>query len=418
MLIEFYGENFGCFRDKFCLSLLASDIEPGSSRGVIEVPVDGDDKPLRLLRAAGIYGPNASGKSTVIRAAAALSFLLRASASFPSEMPLLCYEPFRLKKASNGDVTLGVKAVIGTVVYDYSVTFSQEAVQRERLENLSHSIVLFKRQEQDVSGTWADDDQFKLLSRQFRKNALVLALADAVAPDLAKDIASAIRSLLNAHHEPSVFGWPRGWDQPNRLASAAKRAATDSPFATWMLSRLRDADIGVVKLDARPTDKRPRFAEGAEPVSPEEARYRLMLSHQGEDDAYDLRFDRESLGTRRLVELAPLLYDQLHERGRADFVDEFDASMHPTLLTAIVDELNCSAQGQLVFAAHETSLFEGPPDEAALRRDQVYFTSKGPDGASTLYSLAEFNERNVTNPRKRYLEGRYGALPSLGTFRE
>ena len=62
MLVEFYGQNFGCFRDEFRLSMLATDIDPNSDRGIVKVRVDGDAEPLRLLRAVAIYGPNASGK--------------------------------------------------------------------------------------------------------------------------------------------------------------------------------------------------------------------------------------------------------------------------------------------------------------------------------------------------------------------
>ncbi len=80
MLIELFGRNFGSFRDEFHLSMLATDIDPGNPRGIVEVPLEGEDEPLRLLRCAAIYGPNASGKSTVLRAAAALEHLLSSSA--------------------------------------------------------------------------------------------------------------------------------------------------------------------------------------------------------------------------------------------------------------------------------------------------------------------------------------------------
>ena len=53
---------------------------------------------------------------------------------------------------------------------------------------------------------------------------------------------------------------------------------------------------------------------------------------------------------------------------------------------------------------------------APLRRDQVYLTEKDESGASRLYSIAEFKERNIHNLRRRYLQGRYGALPSPGRF--
>jgi hypothetical protein len=47
-----------------------------------------------------------------------------------------------------------------------------------------------------------------------------------------------------------------------------------------------------------------------------------------------------------------------------------------------------------------------------LRRDEVWFTSKGDDGASELFPLAEFKPRRQgENRQKRYLNGSYGAIP-------
>jgi AAA15 family ATPase/GTPase len=124
------------------------------------------------------------------------------------------------------------------------------------------------------------------------------------------------------------------------------------------------------------------------------------------------------------VNWAPLIYDLMH-RGhpRAAFVDEFDASMHPLLIRALVEHFNCEvpkheARGQLVFATHETTLLDDEAKDAVLRRDQIYLTEKDSTGAARLYSVADFRERNNLNIRKRYLQGRYGALPSLGTLTE
>ena len=96
--------------------------------------------------------------------------------------------------------------------------------------------------------------------------------------------------------------------------------------------------------------------------------------------------------------------------------------MHPVLLQAVIGQFNRmpahKAHGQLVFTVHETSLLDAEAKNAVLRRDQIYFTEKDTNGASRLYSLAEFRERNNLNIRRRYLQGRYGALPAVGSFAE
>jgi len=69
---------------------------------------------------------------------------------------------------------------------------------------------------------------------------------------------------------------------------------------------------------------------------------------------------------------------------------------------------------QLIFTTHDTNLLSpltGPP---ALRRDQVWFTEKSQDGATTLYPLSDFHPREGESLERGYLQGRYGAVPFLG----
>ncbi|MCA9311089.1 MAG: hypothetical protein KDA21_07780, partial [Phycisphaerales bacterium] len=65
----------------------------------------------------------------------------------------------------------------------------------------------------------------------------------------------------------------------------------------------------------------------------------------------------------------------------------------------------------VVFTIHDPT-----PLDDALRRDQVYFTEKSRDGVASLYPLMDFRERKEHNIRKRYLEGRYGAIPRYPDF--
>ena len=133
-------------------------------------------------------------------------------------------------------------------------------------------------------------------------------------------------------------------------------------------------------------------------------------------------YGRESMGTHKMVALAPYIHDLLHgDQPQAYFIDEIGASIHPHLFEGLLRHFNCeiepeSVRGQLIFATHETVMLDAEAKHATLRRDQVYLTEKDSSGASRLYSIAEFNERNNHNLRRRYLHGRYGALPSLGRF--
>jgi uncharacterized protein len=438
MLIEFYGRNFGCFRDEFRLSMLATDIDPDSNRGIVNVQVDGDQEPLRLLRAVALYGPNASGKSTVLRAAGALSELLRITSRLSSDSALPMYEPFALGGKSREPVTLGAKAVIEGSVYDYEVSYTGKVFVSERLTRLrtvGEPEVLVDRSSQEVSGAWTKDPQFSLVSSDFRPNALLLSLADSLAPSLAKQIAVGLRRLLR-HSDP--LSNPLGLGARAAI-DVAQRARDDEALGAWLLARLKAADVGVVKmqhkeLKPRPSDdilefmQRRLVEENAAdeeelPTKQRRSPVQLSLLHDGEAGPVPLPYGRESLGTKRLVEWSPLLYQLIHSsHPSAAFIDEFDASMHPLLFRTIIANFNCElppeARGQLIFATHETTLLDAEAKNSVLRRDQVYLTEKEQHGAARLFSIAEFQERNNLNMRRRYLQGRYGALPSLGELPE
>ncbi len=412
MLIEFYGQNFGCFRDEFRLSMLASDIDPNSNRGILEVAVKGDDQPLRLLRAAAIYGPNASGKSTVIRAASALHYLISESAVTNSDAPLEPHEPFGPGEKSDV-VRLGLKAVVDGCVYDYEVHFDHAHFVFERLTRLNAEgkpEQLLSREGQKVSGQWMENEQFRLISKDFRPNALLLSLADRFAPSLAEDKVVAFRSLLRSS---SLNDTPWRFETGG---TAARRAKKDEQFRYWLMARLKSADLGIADIELTEENRSAVAADLPEELfMPSE----MALMHHGKQGHFHVPWHRESAGTRRLIALAPMLFDLRNtKQPLARFIDELHESLHPTLFQEIIREFNYQTPiagvcGQLIFTTHETLLMDAEAREAILRRDQIYFTEKASDGAARLYSLGDFKERQNHNIRRRYLQGRYGALPTV-----
>ncbi len=429
MLIEFFGENFGCFREEFRLSMLATDIDPDSKRGTIDVSIKGDPEPLKLLRSAAIYGPNASGKSTVLRAASALRGAIAGSRRLRSDDTLAYYEPFALGLSAKKPSRLGMKAIIDGHVYDYEIKFDRKAFTFEHLERWvgGSRVTLFKRSGQDVEGMWKDQESFKLLAKDFGPNKLLLSLADRLMPSLARGIAPGFRRLLG-----SFDGASPAW-YFERSNAVAKRVREEPLFASWLLSHLKAADLGVSEVRTEEVkvvvhveaDTEEDEGGGSEGITERiETDYRLSLIHTFGSESGPIAFHRESLGTRRLVDIAPLLFDLAHDqRPRAAFADELDASLHPTVFKGLINHFNCQmphqdARGQLIFVTHETLLMDAEAKFAPLRRDQLYLTEKASDGSARLYSVAEFRERNNLNLRKRYLEGRYGAIPAVGRFPE
>jgi hypothetical protein len=109
--------------------------------------------------------------------------------------------------------------------------------------------------------------------------------------------------------------------------------------------------------------------------------------------------------------LVPILRAKNH--GTLLCIDELDASLHPLLAIQLMRLFNDRAANprgaQLLFTTHDTNLLSA----GVLRRDQIWFTEKGPDGASRLYPLTDFKPRKGENLENGYLQGRYGAIPFL-----
>jgi AAA15 family ATPase/GTPase len=142
---------------------------------------------------------------------------------------------------------------------------------------------------------------------------------------------------------------------------------------------------------------------------------KIRLQHQGKNRKTSFNLNEESDGTRRLLALVPLLYMLKHSSGPVA-VDELEHSLHPLLTSAFVrafmENTPEGSTGQLIFTTHDTNLL----DQALLPRDSTWFVEKDLDGASKLYSLAEYKSEHL-DPLKSlergYLQGRFGAIPII-----
>jgi AAA15 family ATPase/GTPase len=199
--------------------------------------------------------------------------------------------------------------------------------------------------------------------------------------------------------------------------------AADPEYRQWIMTHLmKKADVGIEDVHtSRVETKYPEFVKQFALTNTElklpDSEVIISFVHRGrESTALDFKF--ESAGTKKLFSISDHWWRLAH-REVCLFADELSASLHPRLLEALIRGLNAMTakpRSQLVFATHDTGLLESRDGRSpTLRRDQVYFTNKGNDGATALYGLAEFKEdaRPVHNLRKRYLSGLYGAIPSV-----
>lgn len=129
-------------------------------------------------------------------------------------------------------------------------------------------------------------------------------------------------------------------------------------------------------------------------------------------EKYTLSNEMQSQGTRRIFGIEAAIYQAM---ANDEFlaIDEIEASLHPELIEFILEQfLKEQSRSQLLVTTHYDPLLNTIDD--LIRKDSVWFTEKGEDGSSELYSLSDFKGLNkIHSFQKSYRNGRFGALPNI-----
>jgi uncharacterized protein len=405
VLLRFEVENHRSILDPAELSMIAVDEERAATRGF-------DLLNERVLTVAGIYGPNASGKSNVLEALVWLSLAVKRS--LRAWGPTVPRDPFRFGRGPESPSTYDVEMVAGGVRYAYHVELDDAQVLYEALHSYPERRrrILFERDGLDI---------------EFRRGLGGLAGTRELLTPTTLALSAAMRA---DHPEIQPFGLSLSGIGVRGIAPLRmRRLAGALPLSRLHRTERIFEDVGVpgqASLFDDDSEFAPRseheaalellrFAElGIDDVQVvQEEDHQVRLTHKAGDQ--DLPFDLgdESAGTRTWFALIGPMLDALR-RGQILLFDEIDASLHPKLSARLLelfqDPVTNPRGAQLIFTTHDTSLLNH------LNRDEVWLTEKRGDGATTLTALAEYGGdkvRRSLNLEKAYLQGRFGAVPEL-----
>lgn len=411
MLIEFSFENYRSVRDPVTLSMVA-----GRARLLPEncCPCPGEKK-LRLLKCAVVYGANASGKSNLIMALRCMVGMVRRGLTAePSRFqPRLA--PFRLDPLTAAEPSrFEIIFTSGGVRFVYGLAVRDATVHQEWLHAWPRGKMrlVFERT------TSAEGEAGLETGPDWKPEARSLAESMPDGELLLSHPAAADHPMVRTardwfDHEIRCVGpFP---DFTGELDATTELATIDPEARKRLVEFLRLADLGISDFRIEPDGA----VDPNDPASTARLRSRITLIHEavspeGETTEVPLdSFEEESSGTQKFFALAGAWFEALN-RGTLLVVDELDLRLHPLLTRRLVelfyDEQSNAKGGQLIFTTHDSSLLNAE----LFRRDQVWFAEKTPEGATSLYSLADFRPRRGENFRAGYLEGRYGAIPFVG----
>lgn len=416
MLLRFEAANYRSILEPVELSMIAVDEDRPSARSF-------DLLAERVLTTAGIYGPNASGKSNVLEALAWLSAAVgRSLKSWDQFVPR---EPFKFGHGPETPSTCEVEMVVRGVRYTYFVEVDDSAVLFEGMYSYPERRrrVLFERDGMELRfrrglGTLAGARE--LLTPTTLALSAAMRFGDADVGPFGRHLSEVQvmgarrrapwrRFAAGAAYSPGSFSTERLFNNPGPPDQPSLFDGTDlGPVdeRASALALLRFADLGIDDVQV--------VEETVDDASmPARARHRLRFIHRvdGQEVPFDLA--EESGGTQTWFALiGPALTALRH--GQVLLFDEIDASLHPKLSARLLELFQDPATNprgaQLIFTTHDTSLLN------SLNRDEVWLTEKGDNGATTLTALAEYGGdkvRRSLNLERAYLQGRFGAVPEL-----
>jgi hypothetical protein len=414
MLLRFEAANYRSILDPVELSLIAVDEDRASVRSF-------DLLTERVLAIAGIYGPNASGKSNVVEALAWLSAAVaRSLLAWDQFVPR---EPFRFGQGPESPSACEIDMVVHGVRYAYRVEVSDSAVLFEGLYSYPERRrrVLFEREGLEIHfrrGLGLLAGTKELLTPTTLALSAAMRFGDPEVAPFGRHL-SGVRVLgarrraawrrvsAGTVYGPGQSSTERLFDSPG--LSVQPSLFDDEEFAPLdsresALALLRFADLGIDDV---------QVIEDSDALQP---RKRLQLIHRVEGQEIPFDLTEESAGTQTWFSLIGPALAALR-RGGVLLFDEIDASLHPKLsarLLELFQDPKTNPHGaQLIFTTHDTSLLN------YLNRDEVWLTEKGDNGATTLTALAEYGGdkvRRSLNLERAYLQGRFGAVPELDQF--
>ena len=388
MIVNFSIQNFGSVKEKQTLSFEADASKHLEDTYVVHTAGK------RLLKLALIYGANASGKTTILKALDSLRDLVVNPKEKKTD--ILYFDPFLFDAQTPQQPTkLSIEFVHKEVYYQYEVAFTRQAVIWEALFNTSKKILVYKRttdiKEQLTKISFGDNITIDKNAKQVLElntlwNNTVLG--------------GFLKTNINLKEFRRVADWFANYLKPiiapqTQLGHYITEKIDERELAKEeVLEILNKADFNISDIIIQENKKQNN----------------LFLEHTIDNISYNLPLNIESEGTKRFYGFAGLLA-LLIKTPTIFPIDELESSLHPDLYTHFLLSFLQNAQhSQLIATTHNRELLG---DTDIFRNDVIWFTNKGEDCATELYSLADFDTSAIKNFLNAYKIGKFSGVPRL-----
>jgi AAA15 family ATPase/GTPase len=400
MLINFSIQNFGSIKNRQTLSFEADKFKHLENYYVINA------NGLRLLKIGLIFGANASGKTTILKA---LDFLRNiVLMPFADKNEIFKFEPFLFDdNTSKQNTVFNIDFIYNNLRYEYEVELNKHSIVRELLCKYTPRKSKVYERTTDVEKQLTHifwnvkikiDDVFSktLIANTLWNNTVLGGF-------LKTNIE--LKELADVTNWFKVYLYPIIYTRTNLNTFVTTQINKCKINKDVILDIIRNADFNIsniIKKEERIDDS----------VSTD-----LKFEHTVGNKSVLLPFESESQGTLRYYELGGILY-LLVNKSALFLIDELESSLHPDLFQHfLLSFLVNSKKSQIIATTHNREILN---NKDIFRNDAIWITDKDNEHYATeLYSLAYFDTKVIheaTNVFNAYKLGKLGGVPNLGDY--
>jgi AAA15 family ATPase/GTPase len=424
MIINFSLQNFGSVKDKQTLTFEADKSDHLENSYIIHT------NGLRLLKIALIYGANASGKTTILKALEFLrDIILEPETKKTDELD---FQPFLFDaETSNENSVISIEFITNDTKYFYEVEFFRKAVVNEVLNFYNPNKANVYKRTTDIKNQFTEikfGSKIKI-DKLFEINLEANTLWNNTV------LGGFLKTNVDVKELKEAVEWFKNYLRPVIYTKTQLERFVTSKITKGELSKidviniLQKADfhisdiviqeeekeipdgyIDFVKKQLKAPDNEVKKLEGKDKITS----VNIAFEHTVIQSKYNLPIEMESQGTRRFYGFAGLLA-LLIKNSTAFPIDQLESSLHPDLYTHfILSFLLNTDKSQIIATTHNLEILD---NKDIFRNDVIWFTNKNENCATELYSLADFDSsivRNTTNIYNAYKSGKLKAIPNLG----
>ena len=366
-----------------------------------------------LSKVTTVIGPNASGKTSALKALSFLGWFVRNSfAGLEGEKESIPIDTFSFSKTQKGIAEFEIVYEHDFGIYKYILHLCKTHVLKEELytkdKKTNHFNYLFKR----LWNSTTDESDIvqrinlraEVIKEILRRNVSLISAGIAIKNETITKISSFWQGIIS-----NVNRVGKTWDTASLgeqgLFQATEEYRKNKELFEKATQFLRDVDLGLSNI---------AIQEGnAQNVETGEVRkvHRALGVHIINGKEYHLPFAFESSGTKNMFVLLHFLLPAI-EQGGVAVIDELEIDLHPHTLPCII-ELFANPESnpkntQLLFTSYSFEILNH------LEKEQIVLVEKNKDCKSELFRLNDLKGvRRDDNIYAKYMAGAYGAVPNI-----